>query len=124
MPVYTYMCDSCETPFEKTLRMSEYADPQDCPECGVGPARKTVADVHFILPGDGWTGKNNRIKGQMAARRAQVGEREKVLMKEGPNTRLLPNVDGERTDSWKEASKLAASKGKDTTGYDKRAKSE
>jgi hypothetical protein len=31
---------------------------------------------------------------------------------------LAPNVGGEQTDTWAEAQKLAASKGKDTTSYE------
>ncbi len=34
---------------------------------------------------------------------------------------LVPNVEGERVDSWGEASKLAKAKGKETTGYDRMA---
>jgi hypothetical protein len=37
---------------------------------------------------------------------------------------LAPNVDGERTDSWSDATKLAKSKGKDTSGYEKYARKE
>lgn len=123
MPTYTYHCDACDTPFERVLRMSQSKDPQECPECGEGPARKTITSVSFILKGDGWTGKNNRIAGQMR-KKNQALDAKQEERKRDAGVRLAPNVGGERVDSWSEASKLAASKGKDTSAYDQRARAE
>jgi putative FmdB family regulatory protein len=124
MPTYTYHCDTCDTPFEKTLRMSQSGDPQDCPECGKGPARKTITGMNFILKGDGWAGKNNRIAGQMRRKNQRLDAKQAEMKRDAPSVTLAPNVDGERVDSWSDASKLAKSKGKDTSGYEKRAKVE
>ena len=125
MPTYTYKCEACEHPFEKVLPMSRYKEPQDCPECGEGPAKKTVSGgVGFILKGDGWAGKNNRINGQMRKNRQRAGARQNAMVKDAPGVSLVPNVGGERTENWSEASKLAASKGKDTSGYDAKARTE
>jgi len=44
--------------------------------------------------------------------------------RDAPPVTLAPNVDGERTDTWVEARKLAASKGKDPSSYDKMVKKE
>lgn len=123
MPTYTYHCDACDTPFERVLRMSQSKDPQECPECGASPARKTILSVSFILKGDGWAGKNNRIAGQMR-KKNQALDAKQEERKRDAGVRLAPNVGGERVDSWSEASKLAASKGKDTTAYDQRARAE
>jgi hypothetical protein len=38
--------------------------------------------------------------------------------------RLTPNVDGQRVESWSDATKLASSKGKDTSGYEGLARKE
>jgi len=125
MPTYTYHCEACDHPFERVLRMAQYQEPQDCPVCGEGPAKKTVSGgVGFILKGDGWASKNNRINGQMRKNRQRAGSRQNAMVKDAPSVTLVPNVGGERTESWADASKLAASKGKDTSGYDANARKE
>jgi putative FmdB family regulatory protein len=124
MPTYNYHCDACDTPFERILRMSQSKDPQECPECGASPARKTILSVSFILKGDGWAGKNNRIAGQMRKKNQRLTQKQNEQKRDAPAVTLAPNVGGERVDSWSEASKLAASQGKDTSGYESRARSE
>jgi putative FmdB family regulatory protein len=125
MPTYEYSCVSCSFEFEKILRMSQYAEPQECPECGAGPAKKRVSlGAGFILSGDDWTGKNMTIARQMADKNKKLSVKENEFKREGPGMRLAPNVGGERVESWKDASKLAASKGKDTSGYDALARKE
>jgi putative FmdB family regulatory protein len=122
MPIYTYHCGPCDLDFEKQLPMAQYADPQNCPECEA-VAQKTVALTSYILKGDGWASKDNRIKGQMAEKNRKLDAKQDEFKKDGSTIKLVPNVGGERVDSWKEASKLAASQGKSTAGYDKLAKS-
>lgn len=41
MPAYEYLCDSCETHFEKRQKMSE-APMESCPECG-GRVRRLIS---------------------------------------------------------------------------------
>lgn len=123
MPTYAYHCDDCALDFEKILPISRYDEPQDCPDCGVGPAKKMVTRPNFILKGDGWVGKNNRVKNQMRRKNQRLkGKEDEWKRDSGPT--LAPNVGGERTESWADASKLAASQGKDTSGYDKLARKE
>ncbi len=118
MPEYSFACGACSHRFDVTLPISQHADPQTCPECAAVPVVKQVSDgVGMVLKGDVWPGKNIRIKNQMADRRAAVGRREHQLKMDGPGIRLAPNVGGERVDSWDEAEKLAASKGKNTASY-------
>lgn len=125
MPTYEYRCPKCEKPFEVFLPMSRYDESQNCPECGEGPAVRLVSGgAGFILKGDDWASKNNRVKGQMASNRQRAGVRQKEMVRDAPSVTLVPNVAGERTESWSDASKLAASKGKDTAGYDSRAAKE
>jgi putative FmdB family regulatory protein len=123
MPTYTYRCESCTLDFEKFLPMSRFREPQACPECGASPATKTVTATNFILKGDGWAGKNNRIRGQMAKKNQRLAQKENEYKKDA-GIKLAPNVGGQRVDSWSEASKLAASQGKDTSGYDSLARKE
>ena len=120
MPIYTYHCDPCELDFEKFLPMSQYADPQNCPECEA-IARKTVAPTNFTLKGDDWVSKAGRVKKQMEAKNRRLDAKQNEFKQDAPGIKLVPNVGGERVDSWKEAGKLAASQGKDSSGYDKLA---
>ena len=124
MPTYEYKCEKCGHRFERLLRISQYKEPQACPECGHSPAKKQVSmGSGFILRGDGWAGKNNRIMGQMRRKNQRLkGKVDEWKRDSGPT--LAPNVGGERTESWADASKLAASQGKDTSGYDKLARKE
>jgi putative FmdB family regulatory protein len=121
MPIYAFHCDDCDSDFDKVLPISRYKEPQNCPGCGTGPARKLVTATNFILRGDGWAGKNNRIKNQMAKKNQRLDAKQVERKRGGSTVTLAPNVEGERVETWSDASKLAKAKGKNTTGYDKRA---
>ena len=118
MPTYTFECgnEKCGERFEEILKMSESDTPQECPKCK-SPAKKIIVagDGGFILKGDGWTSKDFRIKRQMTEKSRRIAARTKGRPK--PD-RLVPNVGGEQVDSWSDAQRLAASKGKDATTYD------
>ncbi|WP_029352408.1 zinc ribbon domain-containing protein [Bosea sp. 117] len=46
MPVYEYMCESCGD-FTELRPMSEYQDPQPCPDCGAASPRVLLTAPHF-----------------------------------------------------------------------------
>lgn len=121
MPEYTFKCtgEGCGV-FTRQLSMAERGVLQACPVCLGGSEKIVGGSVGTVLRGDVWFGKNLTIKRQMAERRERVGRRERELSKDGPQFKLVPNVGGERVDSWQDAAKLAASKGKDTSGYTQR----
>lgn len=123
MPTYAYHCESCEEDFDRFLPMSRCAEPQACFSCGQ-IAKKLVTPINFNLAGDDWPGKADRVSRQMRAKNAKLSEKQSVRLREQPPVSLVPNVDGERVDSWAEAQKLAASKGKDTTTYDTKVQKE
>lgn len=118
MPTYTYACDVCEIDFEQILPLDRYNEPQACPSCGA-TSRKTVAPVGFILTGDGWASKNGRVAKQMAEKNRRLDAKQRELKNDGPGVTLVPNVGGERVDSWSDAKKLAESQGKNGASYDK-----
>lgn len=125
MPTYSYKCEACGEQFDKILPIARYKDPQNCPSCGEGPAKRVItAGAGFILKGDGWAGKNNRINNQMRRKNQRLNSKQNEMKRDAPSVTLAPNVDGQRVSSWSEASKLAASKGKNTSGYDARARQE
>ena len=122
MPLYAYSCadTACKHNFEKWLSFSEHNYPQTCPVCQ-GDAARAMTTPNFILQGDGWAGKNIRIQGQMALKNRRLDSKARDMP---TGQKLVPNVDGEETDSWTDAKKLAASKGKETTSYDKQVRQE
>lgn len=124
MPTYNYECDTCCNEFEELTPLAQYQDPQPCPECGELAKRVMGAFPGTIFRGDNWSSKNNRIAGQMREKNKRLEAKEREQKGDGMIPSLAPNVGGEKTDSWAEASKLAKSKGKDTSGYDSRARKE
>lgn len=123
MPTYTYVCTSCESPFERFLSITRCDEAQSCESCGA-PGRKTISMPNFILKGDGWTGKNIKVAGQMAAKNRILDKKQEERKRDAPGVRLAPNVDGERVENWADAQKLAASKGKNTESYDAKVREE
>jgi putative FmdB family regulatory protein len=114
MPIYAFECLKCQHEFEVTLPLAEYDTPQECPQCQ-NETRRVLSPVNFVLKGDSWPGKALRVKGQMEAKNRRLDAKSKART---AGMTLAPNVEGERVDSWAEAKKLAASKGKDTTTYE------
>lgn len=125
MPEYNYKCPCCQHQFTRQLPMAQYAEPQTCLACGKVAEQMVAEGISGVLRGDAWPGKAQKLKGQMADRRARVGRREAEWKREGaPGGKLVPNVGGELVDSWSEASKLAKSQGKDTAVYEEKARKE
>jgi putative FmdB family regulatory protein len=118
MPAYDFHCDTCEATFERFVKLSEFDTPQACEACGAQKTRRLISGVNFVLSGDNWPGKNIRIKNQMAKKNERlVAKQNEFKADTGGVARLAPNVDGERTETWAEAKKLAESKGKNTESY-------
>lgn len=124
MPLYTYHCELCDKEFDDSAKLAEYKDPRPCPQCGTVSPRVLTAFPGFVLKGDDWPGKNLRIRGQMERKNQRLASKEREMKGDGMVPSLAPNVDGERTDTWAEATKLAASRGKDTSGYETYARKE
>ena len=112
MPIYEYFCEACGKEFEEMLSIAQCDDPVTCPDCG-GAGKKMVAKCNFNLSGDGWPSKHARVKSQMAAKNRRLDAK----MRDMPKTELVPNVNGEQTDSWADAQKLAKDKGKAASTY-------
>jgi putative FmdB family regulatory protein len=114
MPTFEFKCQKCGHRFDTVLSFADRNNPQACTQCQ-GAAEKQVTQIDFVLKGDGWAGKSLKIREQMSRKNVRLADKEK----ERPaGMTLAPNVEGERVDSWVEAKKLAASKGKNTDSYD------
>jgi len=124
MPEYAFKCndEACGTAFFETLAIANRNADVPCPSCGGESTKQIAGGVGTVLRGDVWPGKNIRVKNQMRERRERVGQREHQLKMDGPQFNLTPNVEGQRVDNWNDAVRLAASKGKDTAGYEQQAR--
>lgn len=53
MPIYPYICESCDYEFDRLQKISD--DPlKVCPECGAEGLRKKLTAAAFHLKGTGW----------------------------------------------------------------------
>lgn len=126
MPTYPYECESCEAHFEIEMRITDY-DPKakpPCPECSSEETIRIFTVPYVNFPGDDWTTKNNRVQRQMRKKNERLKDREREQKGDGTVPSLVPNVGGERVESWSEARKLAKSKGLSTSSYDRRVHEE
>ena len=118
MPTYEFNCPD-HGDFEKRMPMSAYSSTQECPTCD-GPSKRVIRTPGaFTTPGDSWATKNGRIRRQMQKKNARMRMLTEQQKREAPPVTLAPNVEGEQTDTWAEAQKLAESKGLDGSSYDK-----
>lgn len=117
MPLYAFRCSECGFSFDRRTEPERRNDTQECPDCGTLSGERFLTPVACTFTGDDWADKNLKIQQQMLARRERLAPKEEAL-KRNMNVRLAPNVNGEQVDTWKDAAKLAASKGLNTTGYE------
>ena len=116
--IYDYECKGCEIEYRCNIPMDDYKIPQPCPECGLENPKLFRPTTNMIFKGDGWSTKNERIKAQMRKKNQKLDARQNEMKRDTKvGGRLVPNVDGERVDSWAEASKLAKSQGKSEQTY-------
>lgn len=120
MPTYEYKCRGCDHEFERILSIKEYDDKreQTCSECGSEDTFRIFTSCNFVLKGDSWPGKAMKVNNQMMKRREKATVRQTARLRDEHQPSLVPNVDGERVNSWSEAKKLAESKGYNTSSYD------
>jgi putative FmdB family regulatory protein len=123
MPTYESKCNVCNTVFEFVSLLSERNNPRPCPHCSSENTERIISQCGFILQGDNWPGKAIRVAGQMSNKNRRQYKRQEEKKREA-TMNLAPNVEGEKVDSWREAQKLAASKGKDTNSYEPMIKQE
>lgn len=120
MPLYDFACDKCGKTFERRVSLTDFDELQPCEFCGddAGTHRVITSAPGFVLRGDNWTSKAGRIRRQMSDKNKKLATKERDYKGDGGVPQLAPNVGGERVDSWAEAKKLAASKGKDSSSYE------
>ena len=117
MPTYEFQCLKCEHQFELILSVGSKDAPQACPECADSEVSRLMSTMDFVLRGDNWPGKNLLVREQMAEKNARLSQKSREKFREAPGLKLVPNVGGDRVENWKEARKLAASRGKVSETY-------
>jgi len=72
MPIYEYLCKSCEHKMEALQKMSD--EPLvDCPNCSKAELKKQISAAGFRLSGTGWyetdfkSGKKKNISGEQSS---------------------------------------------------------
>lgn len=43
MPIFEFVCDDCEKPFEELVRSASAVDTVACPSCGSGQVKKKIS---------------------------------------------------------------------------------
>lgn len=115
---YEFICNGCNVCFEKNLRIAERNSPQTCPSCASGDTRRAVSVPMFILNGDDFPSKNERVKKQKAENNKKLQKKQDEKLRDAPYVKLVPNVEGEQVESWSDAQKIAREQGKDASTYD------
>ena len=119
MPTYQFSCKCGST--EEIFRGVLETTPVSCPSCGLAMAKdftpSTIGHMRGSTPSKGY--KETRVRKK---RNAALGV--KQMERYGTGAKLIPNVDGEETNTWSEASKLAREKGKDVKQFEKLAEQE
>lgn len=59
MPIYEYVCDSCNYKFEEMQKVDD-KPLLECPKCKVTDLRRLIGSVHVIFKGQGWTPRSGR----------------------------------------------------------------
>ena len=114
MPVYDFRCINveCRAIFEMDAKMSEFRDLRPaCPKCKSECQYEftpTIVQVAFKDgPSGSWPSKGDRFKKYRDEQTKKASKRQRDRYGEG--TRLIPNYNGQQTESWREAKSLALS---------------
>lgn len=123
MPFYDFKCSTGEDHGTKEVFCGIKDTPEvACEVCGSAMTKSfTPAAVMGHVRGS-TLGKAYKEQKVRRKRNAELGI--KQLEKHGGASKLVPNVAGEETSTWKEASMLARDSGKDDTVYKKMAEAE
>lgn len=110
MPTYFYQCKKCEHVREDDCSMSKFKQHEPpCTECGAVCKYIYIATVPQVAFKDGpsgsWPSKGNRFQNYRRERDQTMKRRQKDRY--GAPKELVPNYQGQVTESWREASNLA-----------------
>ena len=87
MPIYEYVCESCEHVFD-VLQKMDAAPLLDCPECGKPKLKKLLSAPNFRLKGGGWYETDFKKDNQrnLAGDASDASKKDKKDKKDGKST--------------------------------------
>jgi putative FmdB family regulatory protein len=77
MPVYEYICKSCDHEFEREQRITDNPV-KKCPACGAMKAKRLISRTSFVLKGGGWYSdlySSTRGNGSKSEREGEPGSK-------------------------------------------------
>lgn len=112
MAFYDMKCPECETVIE--VEHSVHETPEyNCQACG-SVLERVFTPISFKLVGDnGWPSKAFRQKEYWRKVNENLDSRKEERLREHPSLKLVPNVNGEQVENWKEAQAIVKEKGSD-----------
>ena len=110
MPIYEYICKSCEHEFEEVQKFSE-TSLEKCPDCGQNTAERQVSMSSFHLKGGGWYKdgySNNKSEPENAGKDKNPSKIKETTNSEKSSTDKLSKTEKKESTSNKNSSKEKA----------------
>ncbi len=114
MPAYDYRCNKCDSVKEHTHLMSENPEIK-CTECEEVMERMISANAGGFIFKGGTTAINDREKRQRKKKSEKLRVKQKERYADSPQ--IQPNIAGVRTDSWRDAQRMAKEAGMNHESY-------
>ena len=110
MPIYEYICKSCEHEFEEVQKFSE-TSLEKCPDCGQNTAERQVSMSSFHLKGGGWYKdgySNNKSEPENSGNDKSPSKIKETTNSEKSSTDKLSKTEKKESTSNKNSSKEKA----------------
>ncbi len=110
MPIYEYICKSCEHKFEEVQKFSE-TSLEKCPDCGQNTAERQVSMSSFHLKGGGWYKdgySNNKSEPENSGKDKNPSKIKETTNSEKSSTDKLSKTEKKESTSNKNSSKEKA----------------
>lgn len=115
---YDFKCDSCKSVETFDMDLTTFEESKAGIPCSCGKTRVfkfDVKSVDFVFTGDSWSDKNYKEKAYRKDRSSYMASRQ---AQNSHAAKLMPNYNGEETNTWTEARDAARDAGKSTASYE------
>ena len=110
MPIYEYLCKSCEHKFEEVQKFGD-TSLEKCPDCGKNTAERQVSISSFHLKGGGWYKdgySNNQSEIDKSGKDKSSSKIKETTNSEKPSKDKLSKTEKKESTSNKKSSKEKA----------------
>jgi len=110
MPIYEYICKSCEYEFEEVQKFSD-TSLEKCPDCGQNTAERQVSMSSFHLKGGGWYKdgySNNKAEPEISGKEKSSSKTKETTNSEKSSTDKLSKTEKKESTSNNNSSKEKA----------------